>query len=86
MNAFRLNTILVNGLREAPKAMPTIRSLPEARLRQLWKSAAVGFAKDLTPTADTPSPPLHPPSATDKTCYRSKIQDGPVPYRHQGNC
>ena len=37
------NTVFVNL--PHPNAIPT----PEARLRQ-WKSAAVGFAKDLTPT------------------------------------
>ena len=42
------NTVFVNL--PHPNAIPT----PEARLRQ-WKSAAVGFAKDLTP-AMNPEP------------------------------
>ena len=70
------NTVFVNL--PHPNAIPT----PEARLRQ-WKSAAVGFAKDLTPT-------LNPKSAVASTEEPTKMlpeqhQDRPVPYRHQGN-
>ena len=51
------NTVFVNL--PHPNAIPT----PEARLRQ-WKSAAVGFAKDLTPNSEPRT--RSPPRGTDK--------------------
>ena len=59
------NTVFVNL--PHPNPIPT----PEARLRQ-WKSAAVGFAKDLTPT-------LNPKSAVASTEEPTKM----LPEQHQ---
>ncbi len=61
------NTVFVNL--PHPNPIPT----PEARLRQ-WKSAAVGFAKDLTPT-------LNPKSAVVSTEEPTKM----LPEQHQND-